>query len=427
MAEVRLTDIIAPPFYEVHRALRAGEIDELWAKGGRGSTKSSFASVEIMLGLTSDPQAHAFVTRRFDNELRDSVLGQMEWAARKLGIDHLWHFGTSPMQATHKKTGQKVFFRGADSPEKGKSINPGFGYVKYFWAEEVDQFGGMDELRVILQSIFRGEGSSGQVAFSTFNPPKSARSWVNAEVKVPKHRRTVHHSDYTDVPPEWLGQRFLADAEHLKLVNAEAYRHEYLGEEIGTGLEVFNNVRIEALDDEEVAALGEIRQGLDWGYAADPVCLVRMSYDRKRRKLTIFGEISGVGIGNRALNERTPEEWKRTLTKCDSSEPKSRDEMRDDYGWKIIDAAKGPGSVEFGVKWLTELEQIVIDPVRCPLAAKEFVNYALEISRNGEVVSKYPDKGNHSLDAVRYGLEDVMKPEARPVPKVVPIPTANRW
>lgn len=428
MAErVVLSEIVAPPFHDVHRAIVAGEVDELWCKGGRGSTKSSYASIEILLGLTADPQSHALVTRRHDNELRDSVVGQMEWAARKLGIAHLWRFGVSPMQGVNVKTGQKIFFRGADSPEKGKSLNPGFGYVKFFWCEEVDQFGGMDEIRVILQSVFRGEGASGQIAFYTFNPPKSARSWVNAEVKIPKPRRLVHHSTYLDVPKTWLGERFLADAEHLRNVKPDSYRHEYLGEEIGTGLEVFSNVELRELDDGEISALGEVRQGLDWGYAVDPVCMNRTAYDRKRKTLYIVGEVSGIGIHNRKLNDLVPAEWKGHLTTADSAEPKSIDEMRMEYGWNIRGATKGPGSVEHGVKWLQEREKIVIDPTRCPLAAKEFVNYALEVDRAGNVVSKFPDKDNHSIDTVRYANGDLMVGEPKPVPKVVAVPTVSRW
>jgi phage terminase large subunit len=74
----------------------------------------------------------------------------------------------------------------------------------------------------------------------------------------------------------------------------------------------------------------------------------------------------------------------------------------------IRGARKGPGSVEFGIKFLQDLEQIIIDPERCPLAAREFINYSLEMDRNGIVKSQFPDKDNHSCDCVRYALEDDM-------------------
>lgn len=404
---VKLSEIIAPSFHEIHKQIKSGSAQEVWCKGGRGSTKSSFLSIETLLTLQKDPKAHAFISRRYDNELRDSVYGQMQWAAHKLNLDHIWRFMVSPMQAVNQVTGQKILFRGVDNPIKAKSINLGFGYIKVFWAEEVDQYGSMEELRTIMQSLFRGEGS-GQMAFFSFNPPKSARAWVNAETKIKKAGRVVHSSDYRTVPAEWLGERFLADAEHLRKTNEAAYRHEYLGEEIGTGLEVFNNIKIDEITDAQVSSFDQIRQGLDFGYAVDPVSFGRMHFDRKKRTLYIFRELYGIGVGNRALFDRLTPEERRTLTIADSAEPKSIDELKG-YGMNIRGAVKGPGSVEHGIKWLSELERIVIDPARCPNAAREFVNYALELNRNGEVISRYPDKDNHFLDQTRYALQDDMK------------------
>lgn len=422
---VSLREIISPSFYDLHRQIQSGGVSEVWTVGGRGSTKSSFDGTEIGFGLEKHSDAHAFISRRYDNEIRDSVFPQMQWAFKKLHVDHLWDFIKSPYEATRKGTGQKIAFRGLDQPVKAKSFSPSFGYVKYFWAEEVDQFGGMEDIRSILQSLFRGEHSGDQIAFFSFNPPKSARSWVNAETKIKKPGRIVHRSTYLTVNPDWLGETFIAGAEHLKRTNPEAYRHEYLGEEIGTGLEVFNNIELREIDDDEIKTFINIRQGIDWGYAVDPVCLERMSYDRKRRTLYVFGEVSGIGVQNRALDDKTPEEWKRTLTRADSAEPKSISEMKLDYSWNIIAATKGKGSVEFGVKWLQSLERIVIDPARCPLAGKEFINYALMVSRVGEVISEFPDKDNHSIDTVRYGCEEWMAPEPKKVPKVVPL--GSRW
>jgi phage terminase large subunit len=402
---VRLSDLIAPSFFELHRRLKTESPSEIWAKGGRGSTKSSWISIEILLMLSQDKDAHAFVSRRYDNELRDSVFGQLQWAAHKLGIDHLWRFMVSPMQAVNVKTCQKIIFRGLDNPLKAKSINLGKGYVKIFWGEEVDQYSGMQEIRSILQSVFRGEGKN-KIAFFSFNPPKSARSWVNAECRVPKDGRIVHHSDYTTVNPIWLGERFIADAMHLKSVNESAYRHEYLGEEVGTGLEVFNNVTVRPILPSERDCFGQVAQGIDFGYAVDPVSFERMYYDAKKRMLWIFNEISGIGVSNRMLAEKMSQEEKRTLTYADAAEPKSIEELRSDYGLNVRACKKGPGSVETGIKWLADIEQIIIDPVTCPLASREFVNYALEINRNGDVISRYPDKDNHTIDATRYACGD---------------------
>ncbi len=405
LSSVKLSTLIAPSFYDLHKDIKAEAHDEYWLKGGRGSTKSTFVSIQILLGVIKDPDANAVVLRRYQNELRDTVFGQFEWTAAKMGIAHLFKFQVSPMQVVYLPTGQKIVFKAADNPRKMKSINLGRGYIKFAWFEEVDQFAGMEEIRNIVQSVFRGEDKR-RISLYSYNPPKSGRSWVNQETKIPKPGRRVHHSDYRDVPPEWLGQRFIADAEHLQEVNETAYRHEYLGEEVGTGLEVFANIELRAIAQEEINTFDRIRQGLDFGYAVDPLCFERMHYDRTRRRLYMFVEIEGLNLFNRHLWERA-QRYNDVWTIADSAEPKSIDELRS-FGMKIRGAKKGPGSVEFGIKFLQDLEQIVIDPARCPLAAREYINYALDVDRQGNVKSRFPDKDDHSIDAVRYALEDDM-------------------
>lgn len=402
---VPLTTVIAPGFYELHKEVKADAHDDYLLAGGRGSTKSTFISVEIVLGIVADTEANAVVFRRYSNELRDSVYGQFQWTVAKLGIAHLWKFQVSPMQAIYLPTGQKIVFRGADKPTKIKSINLGKGYIKYAWFEEVDQFASYDEIRNILQSLFRGENKR-RVSFFSFNPPKSGRSWVNQETKIQKPGRRVHRSTYLEVPGEWLGERFITDALHLKLTNETAYRHEYLGEEVGTGLEVFTHVELRRITDDEISIFEHIRQGLDFGFAVDPLAFLRMHFDRKRRQLYLFAEISGINLFNRELWEKA-QKYNDVMTTGDSAEPKSIAELKS-MGMRIKGAKKGPGSVEFGMKFLQDLTQIIIDPQSCPRAAKEFINYALETTRDGEVKNRFPDKDNHTIDATRYGLEDDM-------------------
>lgn len=407
-----LRECIAPSFYSIHRDLKNNRNTEYWLKGGRGSTKSTFISIEILLGLITDPEANAVVFRRYQNELRETVFGQFEWSANKLGIAGFFKFQVSPMQIIYIPTGQKIVFKAADNPRKIKSINLGRGYIKYAWFEEIDQFGGMEEIRNILQSLFRG-GNQNRIAFYSFNPPKSARSWVNQETKIGKPGRLVHHSTYLTVPQEWLGEIFITEAEHLRKANEMAYRHEYLGEETGTGLEVFTNVTVRTITNKEIETFDRIRQGLDFGYAVDPLAFERMHYDRTRRRLYLFKEISGINLFNRQFYEKA-KGYNDVVTTSDAAEPKSIAELSS-YGFRNKAARKGPGSVEYGIKFLQDLEEIIIDPVRCPRAAREFVNYALEVDRNGEVKSQFPDKDNHTIDAVRYALEDDMKRGIGPV------------
>ena len=140
MTKIRLTELIAPSFYGLHRELKAELHDEVWCKGGRGSTKSTFISVQILLGLLKDPEANAVVTRRYQNELRDTVYGQFEWTIAKMGLGDYFKFQIAPMQIIYIPTGQKIVFKAADNPLKMKSINLGRGYIKYAWFQKWQRY-----------------------------------------------------------------------------------------------------------------------------------------------------------------------------------------------------------------------------------------------------------------------------------------------
>lgn len=401
---VRLSDIIAIPFFKLHGDIKAGRYTHHWLKGGRGSTKSSFVSVEIILGMVKNSDANAVVIRKVAANLKDSVYEQLIWAIDKLGASSEWTAKLSPLELVYNPTRQRILFRGADKPKKLKSTKVSKGYIRYIWYEECDEFNGMSEIRTINQSLMRG-GRKFDV-FYTYNPPKSMRNWVNQEVLNPGRDTTVHSSTYLDVPSEWLGEQFILEAEHLKEVNADAYRHEYLGEAVGTGGEVFTNVTIRRITDNEIQAFDHIKRGIDFGYAADPFVYVLCQFDKKHKRLYIFGEIYKKGMSNaHAAEAITAMGHYSQAIIADSAEPKSISEMRS-LGLHIRGAKKGPDSVEYGIKFLQSLENIIIDNKRCPETAKEFLNYELEPDGNDGFKDGYPDKNNHSIDAVRYAMED---------------------
>lgn len=410
MAAVKLSKVIAPSFAAVHQDIKEHGHTHYWLKGGRGSTKSSFISVEIPLGMMRDAArgeyTNAIVLRRYGVTLRESVFEQIGWAINALGVSELWKSSVSPMSWTYLPTGQRIIFRGADDPTKVKSIKFAVGWAKYLWYEEVNEFEGPEKIRSINQSVLRGGADF--FVFYSFNPPKSARNWVNQYVAIEREDTLVHHSTYLTVPPQWLGEQFLVEAQHLKEVKPEAYRHEYLGEVTGTGGEVFANVTLRAITDEEVSRFDKLRRGIDWGYAADPFAYNVCHYDKTRRRLYIFREIHKVKLSNRAAAERIKPEAGGARIICDSAEPKSIDEVKG-YGLRVVGAKKGPDSVEYGVKWLQDLEEIIIDPARCPETAREFSGYELERDREGNFKAGYPDKDNHHIDAVRYACEDDMR------------------
>lgn len=409
---IKLTDVIAPPFYDLHRDIAAGNHTYYKLGGGRGSTKSSFVGVEIILGMMRDAQegkhTNAVAFRRYKENLHDSVFEQLLWAIDKLGVSHLWKETVSPLRLTYIPTGQVILFRGADKVKKAKSIKVSKGYIKYLWFEELDEFEGPEKIRSVQQSVVRG-GEQFTV-FYTYNPPKSQRNWVNNPTNWDRDDLVSHHSTYLVVPREWLGNQFLMDAEHLKETNPDAYAHEYMGEVTGNGAEVFDNIQGRRITDDEIKGFDRIYNGVDWGFYPDPWAFNQMHYDAARRTLYIFGELTRYRAGNRETADALR---KYGLTgadpiTADSAEPKSVQDYKS-YGFLCRGAYKGPGSVDYSHKWLQALTKIVIDPVRCPDTYKEFTEYEYERAPDGEITSGYPDANNHHIDAVRYAMEKVWR------------------
>lgn len=400
--------LIASPFLSVHLDILDRGHLEYVEKGGRGSTKSSFLSLEIVSLIKNNPQIHALCCRKVGNTLRDSVYSQILWAIDVLGLNKEFECTKSPLEITYKPTGQKIYFRGADDPIKLKSIKPQFGYIGVLWFEELDQFAGDEECRNIQQSVIRG-GDEAYI-FKSFNPPKTKNNWANKYCEQPKENRLVTHSDYLSVPKKWLGKAFLDEAEYLKGINPTAYEHEYLGIPNGNGGMVFENVLAETITDQQVASFDRVLNGVDWGYYPDPWAFNRMHYDAARRTLYIFDELTAYKKGNRETADLL---LKKGMTRddritADSAEPKSVSDYQK-FGLRCFGAVKGPGSVEYSMKWLQSLAKIIIDPARCPETYKEFTGYEYERTKDGEIISGYPDKDNHHIDAVRYATENVWR------------------
>ena len=387
-------------FRELHRDILRDRHREYWLRGGRGSGKSSFVSLEILLGMARDERASAIIYRKVAATLRESVFAQMLWAIEKLGLGGEYVSHLEPLEIENTRTGQRILFRGADKPRKSKSIKLAKGYFGFLWFEELDEFSGMEDVRTIKASVFRGMDSG--IAFMTYNPPASARSWVNGEVLAPRSDRKVHSSDYRDVPPQWLGRAFIEEAEYLRQTDERAWRHMYLGESTGTGGQVFDNLQLRALTAEELNA-GRSWCGLDFGFAVDPDAFIRAAYDPARRKLWVLEEFCQV----RTPAERLAAEVGRRaegVVRCDSADPRLIHQLRQ-LGVNAVAVKKGPGSVAAGMRWLQELGEIVIDPERCPKAAKEFACYEYPPAPDGGFLSEYPDRDNHLIDALRYAME----------------------
>lgn len=402
---IKLSTLIAQPFKRLHQAVKHHDYTHYWLRGGRGSTKSSFISLEIILLIMQHPDVNGVAFRKVGNTTRNSVFEQLLWAIQHLGVAGYWKSTLSPLELTYIPTGQKILFRGLDEENKGKSIKIARGYFGIVWFEELAEFNGPSEISTTLQSLLRG-GPEYWVFYS-YNPPKSKDSWVNQEATLDVPDRIVHTSSYLEVPRAWLGEQFFLEAEKLKQKNETLYKHVYLGEVTGTGGAVFENVEDLPMSGEQLQQFDHRYFGLDFGFAVDPLAFVAMHYDAKHEDLYIFDEIYQQKLTNRNAADMINKKYPSVRILGDSAEPKSIYEMRE-YGTNVNGAKKGPDSVRFGINWLQSRAHIYIDRHRCPNTYREFSSYEYDRNRDGQFINAFPDKNNHAIDAVRYGMQGCM-------------------
>jgi len=378
-------------------------------KGGRNSAKSTHVSFRKIYRMMKYP-INTLVVRKVAGTLATSVFEQLKEATCLMNVDHYWKDYKSPLRLVYKPTGQEILFRGADDPQKIKSIKTSKFPLAELWLEELAEFRSEDEVQTIVDSVVRANLKDNlQYGIDlTYNPPKNKASWVNKKYNtqfIAKNTH-VHHSTYLD--NTHVSGAFIEEAEEVKKLNLNRYKWLYLGEAIGGGIVPFSNLEFRTITNEEIKMFDNIRQGIDFGYAIDPAHFGRYHYDKTRQILYFLDEVRGVKLRNRILADNIlDKKYNDFLVTADSEDPKSIDELKS-YGIRIKKAKKGPGSVEYGLEWLDTLNKIVIDPNRTKGAAKEFESADYKLDKDGNQTTEI-DGEDHAIDCTRYAMESDMK------------------
>jgi PBSX family phage terminase large subunit len=376
-------------------------------KGGRASGKSTTASRRLVKDILMYP-INILILRKIHSTIATSVYEEIKQAINDLNVsDEFRCIGGTKPSITRIRTGQRFIFTGGQEPEKIKSIKTSKFPIARLWIEELVEFRSYEEVKTIIDSIVRAtlpEGLVYHIIF-TYNPPKRKAHWCNKLYNtqfIPENTCIDHSTSF--VNPH-LSKDFLDEADNVKAKNEARWRWNYGGEAIGGGIVPFSNLEFREITDIEIFTFDNLCQGLDWGYAADPLCFLRAHFDKTRFILYIFAEIYQVKISNKILSEKIIEKgYNDIMIIADSEDPRSIDDVKS-YGIRCRGATKGPGSVEHGLEWLDTLQAIVIDPVRCPNAAREFENIDYQTDKDGNVISKLDDKDDHSIDCTRYLTE----------------------
>lgn len=356
--------------------------------------------------------------RKVDGTVRKSVLEMLLWATQILNVEQYFDFKYSPAEIEYLPTGQKIIMSGLDDARKIKSIKLKRGYFKFLWWEEAEEFNGMEEIRSVRQSTRRGGDEF--VEFITFNPPNDPAAWVNKASQEAEDDPDsfVHHSTYLDVPPAWLGKQFFKDAERLKKTDFLAYTHEYLGKAVGRAEQIVYHGYFHEKEF-ETPPMNKLFQerffyGADWGFANDPTALIRsyIMHEAGEVNLYIDHEQGGRNIDMDELPKlfnKIPE-IKRWKIYGDCARPETISYLKK-KGYNIAAAPKWKGSVEDGIEYIKQFDNIYVHP-RCVKILDEFTKYSYKVDRvTKEVLPVLVKKHDHYLDALRYALADYITSE----------------
>lgn len=426
MSRIVLSEIILDQFKPFWIASKKKKHLRYVLKGGRGSGKSFIIPMRIMLDIMEYPVS-ALGVRKVQNTILKSVYANFKGAANAMGVRHLFRFVDSKLEITYKPRGNKIYFAGADDSDKIKSIKDADYPLAIMWIEELAEFKSEDEVTTIENSVLREE-LEGKIAnhsmrkkvylfdysfYYSYNPPKRRQSWVNKkyESSFIDANTYVDHTTYLGNPH--LSKKFVEEAENVKKNKPLKYRWEYMGEAIGSGVVPFDNLQIEpgCITDDMVANFDNIRNGLDFGYATDPLAFVRWHYDKKKNGIYAIDEIYGVKLSNREFAKMLHERgYQSEEIFADSAEPKSIAELKSEHNVpRIKGVKKGPDSVEYGEEWLDDLDFICIDPLRTPNTAREFENIDYQVDKDGNPKPRLEDKDNHTIDCTRYAFSEDMR------------------
>lgn len=377
-------------------------------KGSRGSKKSKTTALWYIINIMLYGGANALVIRKTYRSLKDSCFTELKWAVKRLGVEDAWGIKESPLEMTYLPTGQKIFFRGLDDPLKVTSITTEVGRLCWLWIEEAYEINDENDFNILDESI-RGatEGELFKQITLTFNP-WNERHWLKSRF-FDRNDPEILAITTNYMMNEFLDKADLKMFSDMKERNPKRYRVAGLGEwGISEGV-IFENWEEGVVCVNEITSKKGIKSvfGLDFGYTNDPTALFCGLVDTRERVIYVFDEIYEKGMTNlRIAEEIKARGYGKERIRADSAEPKSIEELRYAGLKGIVRARKGRDSINNGIQFIQGFK--IIADRKCVNFIKEISNYCWERSIEGKRLNRPVDCFNHLMDAMRYGMEEIM-------------------
>ena len=369
------------------------------AHGGRGSGKSHFFAGLLIEEALLNPGLRAACLREVQKSLKNSVKLLVEDKIRSFGLTQQFEILESEIRTPG---GGVIIFQGMlnHTADSIKSLE-GFDRA---WVEEAQSLS--QRSLDLLRPTIRKPGS--ELWFS-WNPNKPSDP---VDVLLRGGNRPsdaiVVEANYADNP--WLPEELRVDLEDDRKRDPDKFAHVWGGHySLNSEARVFRNWRVEDFATPQDAIH---RFGADWGFAVDPTVLVRCHV--AGRSLYVDQEAWQVGCEidrTPALFDRV-EGSRKWLIRADSARPETVSYMKR-QGFRITSALKGQGSLEDGIEFLRSFD-IVVHP-RCENVINELTLYSYKRDpQTEEILPLLEDKNNHTIDALRYALEELRRSGWKP-------------
>lgn len=381
------------------------------AHGGRGSGKSHAFAEMLVVKAASTKGLRAACVREVQKSLKNSVKLLVEDKIKALGVAHLF----TVLEAEIKTPGGGVImFQGMQNhtADSIKSLE-GFDVA---WVEEAQSLS--QRSLDLLRPTIRKPGSELWFSWNPNRPTDPVDVLLRGDS--PPQDSVVIEVNWNSNP--FLPPELKADLEDDRRRDPDKFLHVWEGHySLNSEARVFRNWKVEEF---EPAANAVHRFGADWGFAIDPTVLVRCHVEG--RKLYVDAEAWQVGCEidkTPALFDTIPgsRKW---LIRADSARPETVSYMKR-QGFRITSAIKGVGSIEDGIEFLRSFD-IIVHP-RCTKVAEELTLYAYKVDdHTGEILPVLDDKNNHTIDALRYALEELRRTGYKPKEQQAKGPR-DRW
>jgi phage terminase large subunit len=360
------------------------------AYGGRGGAKSwAYADALLMLGRYKSMRI--LCTREYQNTILDSVHKLLSDRIKAHGMEDFYEIQKNIIKGSN---GTEFIFKGLHNNIDEIKSTEG---IDKCWIEEAQSVS--ERSWAVLIPTIRKEDSEIWL------------TWNTGEKTDPTYQRFVVNPppDCVSIKVGWRDNPFFPETlnkERLycKMVDPDAYQHIWQGDPLflSDALIFKDKFVVEAFESPRDA---RFLYGADWGFSQDPTVLVRSFIQDDC--LYVDHAVHGVGVELDEipqLFDAIPES-RDHLIKADSARPETISHIKN-KGFTIVSCRKWNGSVQDGIAHMRMYKKIYVHP-RCEVVIDEMQHYSYKTDRKTEeVLPVVVDKMNHSIDAIRYSLED---------------------